>query len=152
MNEKELKLTDLDYAIGDHHLQMMKAALPYMEIAQQRTLSMFIKWNELMRTMEFFRENGDGMMSVCSLDESHVSPTDMLTAVKPYANEREQELIDVMTRLIQARGNRRSGNDPESGGGPGGPLTVDQLMAIMPPEQRSKFETIQLMMQTLGQF
>ena len=54
MNEKELKLTDLDYAIGSHHLQMMKAALPYMEIAQQRTLSLFIKWNELKRPMEFF--------------------------------------------------------------------------------------------------
>ena len=32
MSEKELKLTDLDYATGDHHLQMMKAALPYLEI------------------------------------------------------------------------------------------------------------------------
>ena len=151
MNEKELKLTDLDYAVGDHHLQMMKAALPYMEIAQQRTLSMFIKWNELMRTMEFFRENGDGMMSVCSLDEDHVSPADMLAAVKPYANEREQELIDVMTRLVQTRGGRRFGNGPEGGGGPGGPFTAEQLLAILPPEQRSKIETIQLMMQTLGQ-
>lgn len=28
MSEKELKLTDLDYATGDHHLQMVKAALP----------------------------------------------------------------------------------------------------------------------------
>ena len=51
MSEKELKLTDLDYAIGDHHLQMLKAALPYMEIPQQRAMSMFVKWNELMRTM-----------------------------------------------------------------------------------------------------
>ena len=24
MSEKDLKLTDLDYATGDHHLQMMK--------------------------------------------------------------------------------------------------------------------------------
>ena len=85
MNEKELKLTDLDYAIGDHHIQMLKAALPYMEIAQQRAMSFFIKWNELVRTMAFFEENGDGMMSVCSLDENHVSPVDMLNAVKPYA-------------------------------------------------------------------
>ena len=54
MNEKELKLTDLDYAIGDHHIQMLKAALPYMEIAQQRAMSFFIKWNELVRTMAFF--------------------------------------------------------------------------------------------------
>lgn len=43
MSEKELKLTDLDYATGDHHLQMMKAALPYLDIGHQRTLSMFVK-------------------------------------------------------------------------------------------------------------
>ena len=25
----DYKLTDLDYLVGDHHLQMMKAALPF---------------------------------------------------------------------------------------------------------------------------
>ena len=43
MSEKDLKLTDLDYATGDHHLQMMKAALPYLDIRRQRSLSMFIR-------------------------------------------------------------------------------------------------------------
>ena len=142
MNEKELKLTDLDYAIGSHHLQMMKAALPYMEIAQQRTLSLFIKWNELMRTMEFFEENGNGMMSVCSLDESHVSPVDMLLAIKPYGNQREQEIIDIMTKLLMNRSNKAPGN--------GGP-SIDQLLSILPPDQQTRFESLRLVMQTLGQ-
>lgn len=142
MSEKELKLTDLDYAIGDHHMQMLKAALPYMEIAQQRTMSLFIKWNELMRTMEFFDENGDGMMSICSLDNAHVSPVDMLAAVKPYANQKEQEMIDLMSKLIQSRKNRGSGRSP---------VSIDQLLSMLPPEQQSRFETVKLMMQTLGQ-
>ena len=142
MNEKELKLTDLDYAIGSHHLQMMKSALPYMEIAQQRTLSLFIKWNELMRTMEFFEENGNGMMSVCSLDESHVSPVDMLLAIKPYGNQREQEIIDIMTKLLMNRSNKAPGN--------GGP-SIDQLLSILPPDQQTRFESLRLVMQTLGQ-
>ena len=143
MNEKDLMLTDLDYAIGDHHMQMLKAALPYMEIPQQRTMSMFIKWNELMRTMEFFQENGDGMMSVCSLDNSHVSPADMLTAVKPYANQREQEVIDIMTNVLSGRNARGNGRSP---------VSIDQLLSLLPPEQQTRFETIQLMMQTMGQF
>lgn len=142
MSEKELKLTDLDYAIGDHHMQMLKAALPYMEIAQQRSISLFIKWNELMRTMEFFDENGDGMMSICSLDENHVSPVDMLAAIKPYANQREQEIIDMLTQFISNRKNRSSGRNP---------IPFEQILSILPPEQQSRFETIQLMMQTLGQ-
>ena len=80
MSEKDLKLTDLDYATGDHHLQMMKAALPYLDIRRQRSLSMFIRAREMMHTMEFFRENDDGMMSVCSLESPNPSVEDMLSA------------------------------------------------------------------------
>lgn len=89
MSEKDLKLTDLDYATGDHHLQMMKAALPYLDIRRQRSLSMFIRAREMMHTMEFFRENDDGMMSVCSLESPNPSVEDMLSAVRPYANKAE---------------------------------------------------------------
>lgn len=141
MNEHDLKLTDLDYAIADHHIQMLKAAIPYMEIPRQRTVSLFIKTQELMRTRFFFDENDMGMMSVCSLDQSRTSTTDMLEAVKPYAAPKEQELIDVMMKLLT---NRTSKNGRS-------PVSLEQLIAIMPPEQQSKFETIQLMMQTLGQ-
>lgn len=142
MNEKELKLTDLDYATGSHHLQMMKAALPYMEIPQQRFMSMYIKWNELMRTMEFFQDNEEGMLSVCSLDEKSTSPADMLQAIKPFANQREQEMIDFMSKMVQ---------NPMGRGGGKSPFPMEQLISILPPEQQSRFETIQLMMQTMGQ-
>lgn len=141
MSEKELKLTDLDYATGDHRLQMMKAALPYMEIGEQRAMSFFIKWNELMRTMEFFNENGDGMLSVCALEEDRTTPADMLSAIKPFANPREQEIIDLLANLLTSR----------NGKNPGRGLSFDQLRAILPPEQQSKFETLQMMMQTFGQ-
>ena len=37
MNENyDLKLTDLDYLIGNHHIQMVKAALPYMNLSEQK--------------------------------------------------------------------------------------------------------------------
>lgn len=142
MNEKDLKLTELDYAIANHHLQMLKAAIPYMEIPKQRALSLFIKWNELMRTMEFFDENGDGMMSVCSLDKSNPSPIDMLEAMKPYGTQKEQEFIDILTRLLSSRSGRSGKNAP---------ITPEQILSLLPPEQQSRIETIQLMMQTLGQ-
>lgn len=142
MNEKDLKLTELDYAIANHHLQMLKAAIPYMEIPRQRALSLFVKWNELMRTMEFFDENGDGMMSVCSLEKGHTSPLDMLAAMKPYGNQKEQEFIDILTRLLSSRSGRS---------GKSAPITPEQILSLLPPEQQSRFETIQLMMQTLGQ-
>ena len=32
----DYKLTDLDYLIGDHHLQMIKASLPYLAFPNKR--------------------------------------------------------------------------------------------------------------------
>lgn len=141
MNERDLKLTDLDYAIADHHMQMLKAAIPYMEIPQQRTCSMFVKLRELIRTVHFFDDNDMGMMNICALDQSHTSASDMLEAVRPYANSKEQELIDVMSRLLLNRQNKNGRT----------PFSIEQLVSIMPPEQQSRFETIQLMMQALSQ-
>ncbi len=141
MTEKNLKLTELDYAIADHHMQMLKAALPYMKIAEQRSLSLFIKWNELMRTMNFFSENDEGMMSICSLDEDHTSPADMLAAIKPYASLKEQDMIDFLSNLLQHRQTKE--NRPN--------FSLDQLLSILPPEQQSRYETLQMVMQALNQ-
>lgn len=139
MSEKELKLTDLDYATGDHHLQMMKAALPYLDIGHQRTLSMFVKTRELIRTMDFFQKNDDGMMSVCALDETHTSPEDMLAAVKPYANKHEQDMIDMFTRVIASRR-----------GQTGSGITPEQILAILPPDMQAQFETLQMVLQSFS--
>lgn len=141
MTEKDLKLTDLDYAIADHHMQMLKAAIPYMKIPEQRSLSIFIKWEELVRTMNFFSENDDGMMSICSLDENHTSPADMLAALKPYANQSEQDLIDILSNILHMRTNME--NRPN--------FPLEQLVSILPPEQQARFETLQLVMQTINQ-
>ena len=94
--------------------------------------------------MEFFEENDDGMLSVCSLEAGHASAVDMLAAVKPYANPREQELIDVFSNILISRRNRPQGR-------PGAAFSPEQLIALLPPEQQNRLETIRMMLQTLGQ-
>ena len=141
MIEKELKLTDLDYAIADHHMQMLKAALPYMKIPEQRALSFFIKWNELLRTMDFFSENDEGMLSICGLDEEHTSTADMLAAVKPYASQKEQDMIDFLSTFLQYRQTKENRSN----------FSIEQLFSMLTPEQQSRYETLQIVMQTLNQ-
>ena len=141
MNERDLKLTDLDYAIADHHVQMLKAAIPYMDLTQQRNVSILVKLQELMQTKHFFEENDLGMMSVCSLDKDRTSAPDMLEAVRPYANQKEQELIDVLSRILKNKKNRNGRS----------PISMDQILSILPQEQQSKFETLQMMMQAMNQ-
>ena len=64
----EYKLTDLDYLVGDHHLQMIKAALPYLNVTEQRAVSLFVKFQELRRTFELFENEEVAAMGICSLE------------------------------------------------------------------------------------
>ena len=80
-NEKNSQPVDLDSLIGDNHLQMMKAALPYMSVTEQRFISLFVKFNELRRTVKLFEDDGGGCHGHLLHRRRHrepASPIDML--------------------------------------------------------------------------
>lgn len=54
-NEQTLKMTELDYLTAAPHLQMIKAALPYINIQEQRIfpcLSKSVNWNAPFSCLE----------------------------------------------------------------------------------------------------
>ncbi len=109
MNEDQtLRMTELDHLIGSHRMQLLKAALPYMKIPQQKVFSLMVKFTELERTAELFNENESGQVGICSLDEASASPIDMLNTLKTYANEPEQDFIDLMVNFMQGASLYRS--------------------------------------------
>ena len=95
----DVRLADFDYLLADPHLQMVKAAIPYMQQPMQRFLSMMIKMQELNRTMSLFSGGEVSAMSFGSAGDRKASPVEMLQAIKPYASPREQELIEMMENL-----------------------------------------------------
>lgn len=173
-SEQNLHANDLDSLIGDNHLQMMKAALPYMSVSQQRFISFFVKFNELRRTIDLFEEGEVATMGICSAGdrEETPSPIDMLNTIKPYGNPSEQDFIDLMINFVQgfkladsysesvpsstvpvqaqsqSEGQSRPQN-PRRQNNPFGRISLDQIKNFMPPEQQSKLETMQLMMSAM---
>lgn len=159
--EQDLKLTDLDYLIGDHHLQMMKAALPYVNVPEQKMISLFVKVNELHRTIDLFRDGEVATMGICSMEKQSATPMDMLNAIKPYGNTYEQDFIDLVSNFLQGSNlynsyqntvSKEGEKGTESSGGLGGMFgknPMDLLMNILPQEQQSKFETVQMLMQVM---
>ena len=146
MERDELKFTELDYLIGDHHLQMIKAALPYVHVSQQKFLSLLVKGNELMRTMELFQEGPEGEMGICSVEQDKISPIEMLNAMKPYGTKQEQDLFDVLINLIQGFQLRRNYQEtaPVQENNTSSPsLMLEKLKNILSPEQQSRLENIQ---------
>lgn len=103
MNDDEsIKMTDLDYLTAAPHLQMIKAALPYVHVQEQRFFSILVKMSELERTIQLFHTPEEGMVGICSLeDDAPASPLDMLNAMKPYGTEAEQEFIDLIINFLQ---------------------------------------------------
>ena len=192
-NEQNLQANDLDALIGDNHLHMMKAALPYMQVSQQRFISYFVKINELQRTINLFEEGEVATMGICSAgerDSSDNPPIDMLNTIKPFADPAEQDFIDLIINLFQGFKLAGSFSDPvpsstipvqaqSDGSGrqagqtnqtnqtnqanqanqannhrqnnPFGRMSFDQIKNFMPPEQQSRFETMQLMMSAMQQ-
>ncbi len=102
-NEQNLHANELDSRIGDNHLDMMKAALPYMNVPQQRFISTFVKFRELQRTINLFEDDEVAAMGICSVGEKERSdsPIEMLNTIKPYANPSEQDLIDLFINIFQ---------------------------------------------------
>lgn len=143
-DEHDLKLTDLDYLTGSHHLQMMKAALPFMEVPEQKMMSLFVKFNELQRTISLFNREEVASLGICSVGPPPPkrSPMDMLNAIRPYGNSAEQDLIDLISNFM--------GNGRPGGSFQGSPM--EQIKGFLPPEQQSRLDTMQLMMQAMQQF
>ncbi len=103
MNEEStVKPTDFDPLTGDRHLQMMKAALPYLNASGQRFLSILVKLQELRRTVALFDRAEAAELGAMSLGAGRArSPIDMLNAVKPYASPQEQDFIDMACNLME---------------------------------------------------
>ena len=111
-DESTMKLTDFDYLIGDHHLQMVKAAIPYVNVTGQRFLSFFVKLRDLQRTVSLFREEQVGAMGICAPgDGQKGSPLEIMKAIRPYGNTQEQDLIDMLCNFLA--GPRMGGQYPD---------------------------------------
>lgn len=180
-NDSNLKMTELDYLTAAPHLQMVKAALPYIHIPEQRFFSLMVKISELERTIRLFDQNSGGEMGICSLEEGEPdSPIDMLNAMKPYGTEEEQDFIDLIINFMQGsrlyQSYRENTQEPESGfhqdeaappeqirdsshiseqqntRNTSGHFPFEHLKNMLSPEQQSRFETAQMLMQTIQQF
>lgn len=192
-NEQTLKMTELDYLTAAPHLQMIKAALPYINIQEQRIFSLLVKIGELERTVQLFGKKEEGELGICSLEEdAPASPLDMLNAMKPYGTEAEQDFIDLIINFLQGsqlyqsymdsmdvpdqeiprqeprqeqvhnqeRSQNERSHDRDSGIASSQNRSrndhfrfpIDQIKNMLPPEQQSRLETAQMLMQTFQQF
>ena len=98
-----------------------------------------IKIRELQRTINLFRDEqvaatGIGSGERDPKDRTGAGPAEMLDAIKPYGNTYEQELIGLLSNLLR-----------------GISTPMEQMKTFLSPEQQSRMDTVQFMVQAMQQ-
>lgn len=147
--EESYQATEFDQQTTSHRLQMMKAALPYMPVRQQKTLSVLVKFQELQNTMHLFQTD-ENALGICSLSDEEKNPLDMLESIKAYCSDKEKELLDMLSNFLQASQLYRqyqnaSRQNTDSTPGSTGPM--ETLLHLLSPEQQETFYQYQNLFQ-----
>lgn len=157
MNENDtIQVTEFDNLVNKSQLQMIKAAIPYIPVTEQRFISIFVKVRELMNTVSLFGSDTSDSIGICSVEPEQSTPYDMLCAMQKYAEEPEKSTLDLILNFMEAQNLYKSyvkdlpeGENPNPGFG-SGKNTMDILKNMLNPEQQSMLDTYQMLFQTMG--
>lgn len=91
--------TAFDEKIESKDLKILKTALPYMKGARQKEIITLIKSLELRKSLELINSD-DSSLSIMSTDNPTENTLNMLSDIRQFCNEREQEHIDLLLNLF----------------------------------------------------
>lgn len=94
-------LTAIDQIANQNHLQMIKAAVPYLHAREQRFIAIYAKLLELQNIMSFYSGN-ETEISSCSLEQEPANTVDILSDIRNYCDPAEQEMIDHCLQILTA--------------------------------------------------
>lgn len=99
--ENQIPMTSFDTILQNRHLQMLKAAIPYIDGPNQKSIALMIGFMELERTVSVFN-SPDTTVQMCSPPEDdEPRPLQLLDAIKEFCTEKEQETIDMLLNYMQ---------------------------------------------------
>lgn len=93
MNDTPQEYPSFDALIQDDQLHILKTALCYVKIPEQRFLSVYVKLLELQKTIRFFQSDEE-TLSACSLPRKDGNLFDFLKDIRKYCPPDQQDHID----------------------------------------------------------
>ncbi|NLK97565.1 hypothetical protein [Defluviitalea saccharophila] len=88
-----------DETVHTPQMKVIKAAIPYMKVHHQRVLGVFIKFLELKKVMDIYKNNSSPLSTV-SLSTNPNWKIDMLTSIRPHCTVEKQCVVDMMSKVI----------------------------------------------------
>ena len=91
--------TAFDEKTQNKDLQILKTALPYLKGSRQKQILMLIKSMELKKSIDLI-DSDDTSLSICSTDNPMENTLNMLSDIRQFCSEKEQEHIDMIMNLF----------------------------------------------------
>lgn len=145
--------TAFDEATQQHQLEIIKAAIPYINTSEQKVISIYVKVSELADTIKIFQKP-KADIGICSQGENSGSMLDMLNDIKSVCTNTEQETINMIINYFNAFQMYRTyqqscDNDENDTSQPNSSNMFENLKGLLTPEQQQMFETYNVMFNSL---
>lgn len=150
-----------NYSIfNSHYLEIMKAALPYMNPQAQKSVEILVKAEELVEAVQTFEDTSE--LSAASIRREHVEPEVILNQIKSLCTKEEQVMIDnllnviTMQKLIQNYRTflslQKNAADKTASGNPALPndRLMEFLLTQLTPEQKNNFDSLNMVLNTMN--
>lgn len=141
-------------------MDILKAALPFVDVQSMRTVQIMVKATELMDTI-----NGRAFeLSTLNLNEGKGDMEGMLNNIREFCTDRERQIVDMILNVIRAKNlydtyqmiaslnlnndsNNTDDNPFASVFGFGDNMDMMEILSSMlTPEQQSTFETLNMIL------
>lgn len=142
---------DFEEKITTHNMKLIKTALPYIQISEQRFLSIYLKFSEFVNTIQFFSKNETSLTACEQPSNSQGNLLEMVTALKNVCNDTERETLDILLNFLQAMQLYKTYSElyktseefkqSDDMSGTSQFQNMDMLKSFLSPEQQNIFET-----------
>ncbi|MBQ4530139.1 MAG: hypothetical protein IJA36_05955 [Lachnospiraceae bacterium] len=141
---------DFDNMITTHNMKLIKTALPYIDISEQRFLSIYLKFSEFVNTIHLFSEKPSALSACKSAGPQEGNVLELVNALKTVCDDTERETLDMMLNFMQAMQLYKTYSEFYKASGEFQPnpedtafnfKNMDVLKTFLSPEQQTMFET-----------
>ncbi len=133
-------VSEFDNITTTDRIRMLKSALPYVEIGMQKYMAIYIKFLELMYTIQYFRNEPQNFSAHFSKGNNN-DPREIMNGIKKYCSKSEQASMEQILQMMQAfemYKKYQSVMQPLASMNSEDPLS--SLMGMLTPEQQKMFE------------
>lgn len=99
LEENTEAILAFDTLYTTNHMKILKLLIPYLETEHQKKLAVFIKLQELMFTLNFFRQYSASLYSPDFKQGKKMDLNTLIPLLIPYCNEAEKNIISQFSQI-----------------------------------------------------